>query len=181
MKMPKVKDGVLEMNVNLFIIPNGFTRVGEWCSESQNTKIHLLASEILENAGIEAEDSEITCQVWIHNEEIGIENMSCHTFMIEDEDGDEIIIAPYFGNAPAKLFIGKREGDVVDIKFSYPQIGKDDNGRSFHILLHAKLLQMQSRYRSFGAFETVFDTLMSRVSQKKMAANGCEAAAMEVD
>lgn len=184
MEYVEMKDGVAEMDVEIFIIPNDFIEIGNFGGYADQRYLKM-ATEILANLEMKAKSTELMAQVWICSEKLGIENMSGHGCTIKVDEND-VFIKPRINFVPARIFEGKKEGDIVDIKFSDKggtfKPGYEENPNfEYTLLLHARLAQNGHAYSRFGEFHEAFRKLMSTAQYRKAtAATACEAMSMEV-
>lgn len=153
-ELARVKDGVLEANAEMFIIPNPPTRIHEFLVS--NDTIQDFATDLLKNAGMKpADQNTIMVEVWICSDDLGTENLRCHGGSYINEDGAEERINIPDGNCPADLLLGKKEGDVVDLTFHMDDI---------KVILHTKLNQTGYRYKNHGRFEDCFVKVYSHAT-----------------
>ena len=117
--MKQVKDGVLEFNCKIFGIPNSPCPANSFWTDSDNKAYAKHTKDILNisHPGYAVLDDEILLEVWIVAlEDLDSENLRDHGATILNEAGEKIRLNTSRLNfLPAKLFEGKKEGDIVDI------------------------------------------------------------------
>lgn len=201
----------LEFSADVFIVPNSPSKLSE-VADFQRDDWNKLADSILNataeyqiakdsirfrftedhsgRSNCKMKDDDLFLQVWISSKDLHTENLSDHGADVFDTDGREVHFWPCgnrpLSELPAKLFIGKKEGDIVDVVVPDYQlqhfIPKDSDEQPViaDVIMHLRLAQQEYRYRRFGTFDSLFKQLTGLYDTPKMAGNSCEAMAMEV-
>ena len=122
------------INAHVFIVPNSILKAQEYTDLERAEAVY----------GVVIDQSDLLVQTWTLNPDDGSDggnNFECHGV-----NRDEKRLFP--SRAPAKLFAGKKEGDIVEFEGEY---GK------FRIILK----QAGYRYQQFGLFHEVLEGLVS--------------------
>lgn len=149
----KVLDGKLEVNGDIFVIPNKARTSKEIDKLCFRNPIQAEMESILAASGTPSPfgDDIVVLQVWIVSEEdLNTENLGDNGGSFIGEDGKMHNTGYILGHIPMLLFEGHVEGDVVDL--TIPK-GLYEFNKDFVMVLHLKLCQKQYRYNSFGNFE----------------------------
>lgn len=150
----KLENGVLEFDTEVFIIPNHGSKLKDYSLLSDKKK-EKVAEVLKASTGEDLSEDDKMVQLWFAKEEEGpahIENLCDHGIRVAINDSDWVFFRPTFmGLLPAKMFEGKKEGDVVDI--TIPAVSDFDNKVTFKAVIHAELCQLKFRYKRFGSFE----------------------------
>ena len=152
-EMIKAEDITIKATGEVFIIPNRLNRKDGFFGESVQSTLQEIAD--INNV---TEDNPLFVQCWVVSEELNSENLRDHGGYFNDDD-DHIII--HTGNIPATLFNGKKEGDIVNIKF--PATLHDyanDTHDKITLEMSLTLSQLKYRYRDQGKFEECFERLV---------------------
>lgn len=153
--MIKVENGKLEVNGDVFIIPNGMGTVNDFISGKEFHRRVLDAIQFASN-GTHIDDKSLLVETWIVSKELGTDNLSDHGGKYIGEDGEIHGTGHLDRYIPFDLLNGHKEGDVVDI--TIPR-GTYDFNEGFDIVLHLRLAQKEYRYSRFGSFEDVLKRL----------------------
>ena len=152
------------INADCFIIPNRCGSVNDFLGESTRKEYRkqLAAYAALNN--FEFDDDTPLIQVWLTAEEnLNSENLYRHTNTCLDTEGNEycvILDTPEF--LPYTFVVGRKEGDVLDIKMPVAVFKKENRLGMLKGEMKAddavaeiklRLNQKSYRYRSFGTFE----------------------------
>lgn len=131
----------------VFIIPNRAAIKDEFI----NAVIPSDVEDMLVSNDV-TEDNPMFIECWIVSEELNTENLRDHGGKLYD--GNRIMIHTKY--IPATLFSGKKEGDVVTVKFFATKYSET---LETIVLLEMELTlsQLKYRYKQHGKFEECFE------------------------
>lgn len=142
---------ILEVTGDVFIIPNTLGTVNGFkeCSWLSTDVSQMYGSA--KHAGLDISDTDKTVQLWMCCDESA--NICRHGIPV-NVHGQEIHIPIHgFENLPCKLFNGKKEGDVVELFYSFEGTWGDELKENIEITFKLTLAQTKYRYRNHGTFE----------------------------
>ena len=147
----KAEDITIKATGEVFIIPNRLNRKDEFLSESVQSTLQEMA-----DINDITEENSMFVECWIVSDELNTENLRDHGGHINDDDRINI----HTNHIPSTLFIGKKEDDIVTIKFP-ATLHDHANNTHDKITLEMKLTlsQLKYRYRNHGKFEECFERL----------------------
>ena len=153
-----LKDGVLKIGCDMFIVPNSLNRASAFSCNAG--RFRESANAVLVANGFEAESDPLLVQIWVVAEEsMGCDNLNDHFGRYTDADGNEASYGQVWGYLPASLFKDKKEGDTVSIVVPAGVYGYS---KTFSTVLCMTLAQTEYRYRRFGSFEDCFKCLYAK-------------------
>lgn len=166
--MNKIVNGVLDGNIDVFIVPN---RVGKISSHWLKSTVKNIATVVeMNNLEFNPESDKIV-ELWFTG--MDCDSWTDHYIHAEDEDGNKVCFrASNIGYLPASIFFNKNEGDTVDITFpaTVYKVRKDrrtplteeeaEYSREIVVKIHATLAQNEYRYSRFGSFEEVLQKVV---------------------
>lgn len=150
----------------VFVVPNAAPKIGNIIFGKDETL--ELAKTICELNGLNFDiEKDHLVQVWIVSNEECCGEKNLHTENWYDHGGHiEIDGKRYLCNAkercylPSPLFVGHKEGDMINVKLPVNLYGEDDvDPQDAVIEVELKLDQTHCRYRRFGTFEVVLEAL----------------------
>lgn len=159
MKNNTIVNGVINGNLEAFIIPNKATAAEDWLIPSQREKMMARGKEIAELSGKEFDAAtDKLVQLWFVG--MGSENLVDHGAMVEDEAGNKYVLTARIEHLPVSLFAGHKEGETIELRL--PATCRRQ-GESIDVILNVnvKLNQHDYRYRRFGAFEDVLQSVVA--------------------
>ena len=153
----------------VFVIPNTAPKIGDFIF-GKGTKLELLelVNTICELNGLNFDvEKDHLVHVWIVSDEKCCGEKNLHTENWYGHGGHiKIDGKRYLCNAkggcylPSPLFVGHKEGDIINVKLPVNLYGEDDvDPQDAVIEVELKLDQTHYRYRRFGAFEVVLKDL----------------------
>lgn len=152
--MKKLNDNKLDFTAEVFIVPNHARSLDQLLRESRKEYIRNIAKM---NGINDMSDNDQLVELWyVSKDDLGTSNLVDHGAYILNENNMKIFFRPSIGLLPAKIFEGRKEGDVVDIK-AYATVDDVDDENTVFFLMHCKLNQLSYRYCRFGRFEETFD------------------------
>lgn len=154
--------------LDTFIVPNSPVRISDFFSDSDRAKIvnvvinnnvdyNVLTDKVIEFWHVSEHDDDVTS----------------HNLTFITDDGRKVVMEhPGIKNLPAKLFVGKHEGENVDlhVKGYYHALITDTEGKHQKVTLKMNVIfsmfldQYDYRYRRFGTFEQCFNKLVPELS-----------------
>lgn len=155
--MNKIVNGVLEGNLDVFIIPNKGGLVSNWLGESTQKKLIRDINAIAELNGFEFDpEKDPLVQLWFCG--MDCDNLIDHYCHVEDEDGNRYMFrANNLSHLPVSIFKDHQEGDTIELSFPASIEARGDEGQAKEITVktHVTLKQLDYRYSRFGRFEEV--------------------------
>lgn len=142
---------ILEVTGEVFIIPNSLGTIGGFkeCSWLKTDVSQMYGTA--KHAGLNVSDTDKTVQLWMCCDES--ENICRHGIPVTVHDQRIHISIHGFENLPCKLFNGKKEGDQVELFYSFKGTWGDDVEEDIEITFKLTLAQSKYRYRNYGTFE----------------------------
>lgn len=156
---------VVDGSFEIFVVPNKAMKVEDFFFEEQRERTIREMTEIAEMNGkmFDPQDDKLVQLWWVG---MGSENLCDHGAHCE-VDGFEYRFRPdNIQRLPKSFFMGLAEGDTFELKIPARFVGyrKDANGtetRGTNAIINAtvKLNQGDYRYRRFGSFEEVVESV----------------------
>lgn len=158
----EIIDGVptIKANGRIFVIPNHAGSINSLkyhCQDSKNEKIKKLTDLCeLNDRDIDDLINEPLIQLWIVSDDLKTNNLEDHGFRFNIGNEEFFGYAYGIGHLPKSFFDGKKEGDILSLKYKGWYVAKNDGNHNDMLLeLNLELCQHEYRYKNFGQFEEV--------------------------
>ena len=151
---------VIDISLNVFIVPNSLMTVND-VFDAFRPSYEMVMKDVLAQKGEELDnEKDLLVQLWYTNGDT--ENLSDHGLNFEvvgDENGGVISIPNELSFLPVKLFDGLGEGDKVDVDVPAWIYQMGQHKKNATLRLHLTLDQSDYRYRRYGDFASLLNTL----------------------
>lgn len=167
-KMPKMNESnELELNMDIFIVPNPLAKIGSFVTESMR-KFVTKVNEMNGGEDINPEKSQFV-ELWYTSTDT--DNLVDHGMKFLNKDALKCFMRPEISAMPVSLFKDLKEGETIKLKAvsNYFIIDQhvarrlmEDDKPDGEVILNLNLTasQLKYRYKDFGKFEELIFKLM---------------------